>query len=159
MFVVLLFPFEKIWPRTSLAYMFTCFCWLCMLWQVSRSHFWSLEFKGLLLQPVSSLTNYRQTVFAYGVWYLKRLFLELWVKISEFVWREMSAILNVFWSPLLSFHYYMETIHYMKIHQQVKCPFCRHSFLYTKEKLVLFIHTPYKIQEKNHNFSWKRYNQ
>lgn len=36
MFVVLLFPFERIWPGTCLVYMFTCFCWLCVLaWQTT----------------------------------------------------------------------------------------------------------------------------
>lgn len=52
MFVVLLlFPFERIWLRTSLAYMFTCFCWLCVLWQPGKLQWKMTRFQKSYLKP------------------------------------------------------------------------------------------------------------
>lgn len=99
-FLVLLFPFERSWPENGWLYVDLLLLALHVIttWQaaVKEGRVVEVIFEALssgLLLSVSSLTNYGKTMFAHGGWCLEKL--EFWVKISEFVLRGMSSIMNV----------------------------------------------------------------
>lgn len=101
MFLVLLFPSERSWPESGSLYVDLLLLALHVIttWQaaVKEGRVLEVMFEALssgLLLSVSSLTNYGKTMFAHGGRCWEKL--EFWVKVSKFVSRGMSSIMNVF---------------------------------------------------------------